>query len=1384
MINQTLKYHLLAVLTRKLKADKKELGIGQHLQLQQMIATLPEGMPLEQLKVVLTPLIAKNDQEQKRFYEIIEEAIEEVKQIQEAQGLSLEDVSSVSPQEKIEKRDRFWIIFIASVLGLTLLALLLGRFFKGTSLPPLETVSQSSRIQQDTIFAFLLDTSQMNDRVKPIQNIYFAKDSSRKIKLDSSVFGKYTLLENYYLEYTSRDTVGIDLIPIIFEGPDTIKQLLELSVTILPRSGLLTPVKAPIGSYPGPLFKKLPDNPFPTKDIASLQANSLSTFQQWLNKNIWWLRPFLTILSLFLIYRILRYRDRRRRKLVAEIEEIDQPPYVWTLELEEVPEIEAPTIFGRLLRQLRKRTGEDLFNLDVPQTIKATIDRGGMIDFRYRQQTRPPEYLFLIDRNNTDNHRAKLFDWMYHQFKAKEVFVERFFFDGDPRLCKNEKYPAGIRLGELQYKFPNARLLIFGQGSQLIDRRSGKISKWVKGLEQWKQRAILTPRPFEEWGIKERTLLSSFELLPATSEGLSYLVEQFDKLADRALPNQWKDQLKSTPTEAFEIDEAQPIINQLQHHFDSNVVKWIAGCAVYPALHWDLTLFLGDLTGQSIHSNLLTVPNLNQINQLPWFVVGKMSKEARSQLVTYLEKTDAAFLRKIRQELHELFQQQNIPEGSVAYQEFQMNVALNEYAFTKDRKKKRQLKKEIAQQLEAGIDGDFTVIKTLEGKPGPLDLLIPPSLHKYAYKGGYKGLGLKRSFWDIIIGTTLFIGIMLGVWTQLVKKDDPCLGGTQIEYQNLPLCLRTKSDSILYLEYLTKDSLKAGKIEEAQGLVNQTIVLADQLGVLDKSSESIDSNWNSYQKNIGRAFYNLGVQHANQADSLIFAKNATFRASKERACRYWQTAIDLRETGALSDEFVNEGNRKNINYLQNFCNFDEIFLHIDRTLVNTPLNNDLKAALRAEAFPVLEEDYSRVDDGKWVHYFSPEDEQVSRQIQQILNARYKVAQDSFQIKLVDERNDNIPLGRIDIYFDDGEKPIEYVNFQVQVRDSMTNNILSGISLRSPSVGSFNSIGQGVNQFRLAKPLPPSINIQVIRDGAVVKTVSSSINENQTNLTTIQVFVQNDVTLFGEIFVDDTLANNATIYLIDQPAIQYTTDQNGSYSLTIPGSLVQSNLPVIVEYQNNAFKDQLNPLIPQGSHNLRFIAPTTNNNQPPPVTNQFTDPRDGQVYSTVTINGLRWMAKNLNYVTPDSWCYLELPGLCEKAGRLYTWEAANRACPPGWHLPTDEEWKRLAEFAGGYYDVESGSNKKDPTLGYLSLIDKGTLGLTALLGGYRYSGGEFIYLGRDGYYWSSTERDAGNAWYYYFDGDGQRLDRRATTVSLWGSRVAVWRTISHLLIFEF
>jgi len=180
---------------------------------------------------------------------------------------------------------------------------------------------------------------------------------------------------------------------------------------------------------------------------------------------------------------------------------------------------------------------------------------------------------------------------------------------------------------------------------------------------------------------------------------------------------------------------------------------------------------------------------------------------------------------------------------------------------------------------------------------------------------------------------------------------------------------------------------------------------------------------------------------------------------------------------------------------------------------------------------------------------------------------------------------------------------------------------------------------------------------------------------------------------------------------------------------------------------------------------------------------YSDPRDEHSYKTVKIGEQLWMAENLAwlpYVSPspdgsntDKHYYVygfegfntdsaKATKNFTSYGVLYNWEAAQTACPPGWHLPTDEEWMELELFLGmNLEDMDNGFWRDSGEVGKKIKSDTGWVmddenwggdnssKFSALPAGIKiYSGGFFGLLGKGNYcyFWSATEAGESSAWF--------------------------------------
>jgi uncharacterized protein (TIGR02145 family) len=146
--------------------------------------------------------------------------------------------------------------------------------------------------------------------------------------------------------------------------------------------------------------------------------------------------------------------------------------------------------------------------------------------------------------------------------------------------------------------------------------------------------------------------------------------------------------------------------------------------------------------------------------------------------------------------------------------------------------------------------------------------------------------------------------------------------------------------------------------------------------------------------------------------------------------------------------------------------------------------------------------------------------------------------------------------------------------------------------------------------------------------------------------------------------------------------------------------------------------------------------------------------DGTVIPLVT-DGTAWEDSSTNNAA--AYCWFAAPNESTNLityGALYNWYAINtttngnkNVCPTGWHVPTDGEWTTLTTYLGG--EGVAGSKIKEAGLAHWITPNTGATnesGFAGLPGGYRNYKGTFYSIGSYGYWRSSTEYNASNAWY--------------------------------------
>jgi ABC-type branched-subunit amino acid transport system substrate-binding protein len=426
--------------------------------------------------------------------------------------------------------------------------------------------------------------------------------------------------------------------------------------TLLTKQSFLTAQQSPTETVSStteksPIAKALPNNTLKEED----------DHQQSPNLSAICLFALINALTFFLIWQLWWYKSANQflQRLGSRKEPELQKFSIQELE----PNLFSPILFSQIVKGLRYRIRIPSYELDMKKTIDATLQNEGWLLPVYESLQLPLEYLFLIDRVSIRDHQSKFIEGMIDVLKQDGVFITRYFFESSPNICFSENIETPPKkLNEVIHQYHHHCVIVVADIDRFFNAINGELEFWVGQLKSWSKCAILTPNPVKNWTYQEIMLSQQFIVLPATSQGLLILsqvlnpdvVESlvFSEENKASLPNVFlSDPIRWIERDPPDSEQVEAMLKSTEQYLGKTGYYWFSACAIFPEIHWNITIYLGTQLQTEEGISLLDECSPSTLVRLPWFRYGYMPDWLRMRIILTLTDQQESAIRSALQNL-------------------------------------------------------------------------------------------------------------------------------------------------------------------------------------------------------------------------------------------------------------------------------------------------------------------------------------------------------------------------------------------------------------------------------------------------------------------------------------------------------------------------------------------------------------------------------------------------------------------------------------------------------------------------------------------------------------------------------------------------------------
>lgn len=630
----------LAPLIELLKQENFAIGVETHLHIQQLLNTLPPGTEITTFKDYLCALVAHNETQQQQFSKLYDTYCKSYGlDVHTPQGTYAAKKANFFSDSELNKaiKDPNPVFFTFNALLVFIICLL--------SIGALTQAYQNYVIKQESEALLQAINQQEQENTQVDTNQQQAPNDSKS---------------------KPPSVNGVPSIEDIVEKPKAAAKQYNISLSLMPNR---------------------------TVNVKSLQIN-------WLQRHAYLLLFAFCLAATIVFFTYLLYKQRTKQAYLER--KLQKPsPDVYSINLAK-PNIRIfkNNQFYELANKLRQREQSENVYLDIVKTAEATAAAGGYPTFNYKNDSRPVEYLVLIDEKHPRSHQSQLYARFVEELSKQDLFIATYYYNTDPRLLWQTQGGDKIYLSELAQQYPHYRLIMIGDGRFLLSGKTGKWRKWTSLFHTWQVRILLSPIVPVNWSKLELKLNQQFIILPASTAALKnmevlkqqkfnpFALQDYSLLVD--LPN--------INIDADNPKQVQQLVEDLPFYLGKQVFTWLCACAVYPELQWSLSIALAQLIAPTHTVSLdeqhplLSPVAMANLFQLPWFERGYIPDAIRHELIKQLPNE---LHQKVLDFLVQVLKDNPPPAECYAYDAYQLNLLVMQAQQQNDKQKiaQKQLKK-------------------------------------------------------------------------------------------------------------------------------------------------------------------------------------------------------------------------------------------------------------------------------------------------------------------------------------------------------------------------------------------------------------------------------------------------------------------------------------------------------------------------------------------------------------------------------------------------------------------------------------------------------------------------------------------------------------------